>query len=211
MNFFDSYWDAAAAISSRSGRREFIAAVVEYYYSGGVEPQLRNAQAKVAFAAVRFSLDRAIRGRKNRASEDSGPLTPPPRKKGKEGRRAAEARRDPVEPGPSRTSFRVISGRTEHARLSPHALACLSEMNRVLGTDCWIVPPQAAKALDDSSEAYSPADVGSMAAMVAAEADGAVPDIRDILDPSEFYRLMERALLMGCVDDRCGREDALEL
>lgn len=215
MNFFDSYWDAAEAISSKSGRREFIVACVEYYYSGGEPPEIRNAQARVAFAAVKFSLDRAVRGRRNRetslrAAKD--PSSPPPSGFGSSGsarRRSQRMRGSDMEP-----SFKIVAGRRRPDALSPHVLACLAAANKELGTDCWTIPPQESKTLDDSSGAYGPADVQAMARMVAERGiafDGRRPVPRDLFDPARFHSLMEAALLGGYLDDRCGRGDALEL
>lgn len=111
-------------------------------------------------------------------------------------------------------SFKIVAGGRRPDALSPHVLACLVAANKELRTDCWTIPPQGAKALDDSSGAYGAADVRAMARMVADRGivfDGHRPTPPDLFDPARFHSLMEAALLGGYLDDGCGRGDALEL
>ena len=68
MNFFDEYYKTSLKIRSQSARREFITAIVDYYYTGE-EPKFKNETAEVAFTAIRFSLDKSRTNASNRRKE----------------------------------------------------------------------------------------------------------------------------------------------
>ena len=68
MNFFDGYYQVGAKIRSKESRREFFAAVIEYYYTGE-EPEFASETAEVAFEGIRYSLDKSRRNAENRRAK----------------------------------------------------------------------------------------------------------------------------------------------
>ena len=63
MNFLDGYYSTAGKIKNKNARAEFITAVVDYFYSE-CEPSFKYEVSEVAFSAVKYSLDKAITGKK---------------------------------------------------------------------------------------------------------------------------------------------------
>lgn len=68
MNFFDEYYRTSMKMRSQAARQEFIAAVVDYYYTGE-EPSFKYETAEVGFTAIRFSLDKSRTNASNRRKE----------------------------------------------------------------------------------------------------------------------------------------------
>lgn len=63
MNFVDTYYETIAAkMRSREAQDEFLLAILRYYYDGE-EPSFEHDVSDVAFAAIRYSLDKARAGR----------------------------------------------------------------------------------------------------------------------------------------------------
>ena len=214
MNFFDSYWEAAEAITSARGRDEFLAAIPKYYYTG-VVPEFKNAQARVAFAAVRYSVEQAMRGRRNRrAAEGAASAAPvPPKEPAAGGRGEPSARPDFGRPS-RRGDFRLVEPASP--RVSAHAAACLRAVDAAFGTQTppAALPPGALEALDETAKAYAPGEVGRMARWVrASREEGGLrpPTPAEVLEPDAYFSLMFEALAQGVIDDGCGRGEAVEL
>ena len=163
MNFFENYYKVGLTIKSKAARQEYYAAIVEYYFSGGQEPNFKNEQAATGFEGVRFSLDKSLRNSRNRSkTKAEGNANESKRK-----RKAVSVSSGKIEEEEEEsTSNEVLSVRSafdEADESEPtYPLQCLAIFNEVMGTAYGSMPAQCGRTLQRFGDKYSLDDVRAM-------------------------------------------------
>lgn len=75
MNFLDNYYTVGSKIRSTEARREYYAAVIEFYYTGE-EPVFDSETAEIGFAGVLYSLKKARAGKLGGEASSASPSAP---------------------------------------------------------------------------------------------------------------------------------------
>jgi uncharacterized phage protein (TIGR02220 family) len=186
MNFLDGYYETASKMRSQAARAEYFAAIIDYYYKGE-EPEFESEAAEIGFTAMRYSLDKARAGRnggkaskskpenkrkrtnsnENRITAPSGDMQPnpnetPSKRRPNANQNGTEAERKPNEtPTKEEEQEQERVPSDEGTPPTPFGLACLAQLNEVMGTSYLTLPPKNAGYLA-GIDAYTVEDVRRM-------------------------------------------------
>lgn len=151
MNFFDNYYAVGKKVKSKAARHEYFAAIIEYYYSGGVEPQFKHDAAEIAFEGVRYSLNRSIRNARNRSGTKA------------EGNANEDATKHDCVPKSSREEEEEVTNVTSlEEEGASFALSCLKVLNDTLGTTYSTIPTECIRTLERFEGSYSTEEIRAM-------------------------------------------------
>lgn len=197
MNFFDNYYKVGETIRSKAARQEYFAAIIEYYYSGGREPDFKYEQAKTGFEGVRFSLDKSLRNSSNRKkTEHEGTANESGKKrerKAKENGNSAPpvsvSSREEEEEGLSsdEESLEERDPFDETGTTASFALQCLRAFNEAMGTAYSTMPPKCAQVLERFEGKYALDEVRAMIEFKRDEWSGT--RFRNCLTPNTLFSL----------------------
>lgn len=174
MNFLDGYWKTGSKIRDRDARREYFAAIVEYYYTGEL-PSFEHESAEVGFEGIFYSLDLA----RKRSLARSGGCDPGTKRK-QGGKKAGTKRGQSADKGESsgeengnKSPTKEEEGEEEAdaiASIPPSppcpgfADECLMALNEVMGTMYTDMPARCRHVLERAEGRFSVAQVRAMVA-----------------------------------------------
>lgn len=168
MNFLDGYYRTGSKIRDPMARREYYAAIIEYYYEGA-EPRFEHEAAEVGFEGVFYSLDLARKrslarsGKTKRAQSGNKPK----RKAEQNGNKAAPGAEENGNKGPTKEEEEEAATDVAIPPSPPcagFADLCLMELNGVMGTAYTAMPEKCRHVLERAEGRFSPEEVGGMVA-----------------------------------------------
>ena len=183
MNFVDAFYEEIASkMKSRKAQDEFIVAIVHYYYLGE-EPTFKSEVADVAFAGIRYSLDKARAGRiggQAKPEADAQAKRKAKLQANREAKAEAESEKQANLDTSTYTGTRENSPKGEQkggdAYDEPWAesfpLQCLAAFNEVMGATYGTLPSKVERFLERNRNRYTVEDVRAMVAFKRAEWEG---------------------------------------